>query len=181
MKKCAVILANGFEEIEAISVVDILRRGGIQVEIMSTSDYQLTGAHGITILADELFDYYGCTNFDGILFAGGMENARSLASNTEVINLIDYFYDNDKLVGAICASPSLVLSKSKLYGFCRLTCYPDQSLIESINDAYEDSSVVVSNNVITSKCPGTAIDFALEILKYFGIDYIDVSNGLMGK
>ena len=97
MKKVAVILSDGFEEIEAINTIDILRRATIDVEILALKDIQLTGAHGITINADEVFDYYGTLDYDSIVFVGGMGNANNLAQDQDVINLIDYYYENSKL------------------------------------------------------------------------------------
>ena len=115
VKNLAIILADGFEEIEAINTIDILRRAGINVEILSLNDKIVTGAHGITLNADDVFDYYGFNGFDGIVFAGGMPNAISLSENSQVTQLINSFYDNGKLVCGICATPAIVFSKTNLF------------------------------------------------------------------
>ena len=124
MKKVVVLLADGFEELEAISVIDILKRAGVGVEILALGNVRVTGAHGITIEADEIFNYYNALDMDGVVFAGGMLNAETLSEERPVIDLVNYFYENDKLVAAICASPALILPKTKISRYLECTCYP---------------------------------------------------------
>lgn len=179
MKSVCLILSEGFEEIEAISVIDILRRGGVNVDIFSTNDLQVTGAHGITIFADEIFDYYSCLDFDCIAFAGGMKNAINLSENNDVLKLIEYYYDNDKLVAGICATPAIVFSKTKILECKDFTCYPDENLISKVNGKYIDEPVVF-DEVLTSQSPATAIQFGLAILDILGYDSTIILNDLEG-
>lgn len=182
MKKLAIIITNGFEEIEAVSVIDILRRAQIKVDVLALKDIQVTGAHDITIFADDIFNFYSDMNYDGILFAGGMANANSLAESDDVLKLIKYYNDNKKLIAAICASPALVLSKAGIIENKICTCYPDEGLISKIKNAkYIDKSVVVCDNIITSQSPFTAMAFALAIVNYFGYDVKKLQTDLKGK
>lgn len=182
MKKVAMILAEGFEEIEAINTIDILRRATVQVEIIALNNLCLTGAHGITINADEIFDYYALLDYDAIVFAGGMGNANSLANNDQVLELINYYYDNGKLVCGICATPAVVFSKTKILDNKRFTCYPDQELINLVSQGnFENKSVVVDGNVITSQSPYTSMAYALTIAKELGYDIETLQKEIKGS
>ena len=183
MKKVAIILSDGFEEIEAISVIDILRRATIGVEILSLNDINVTGGHGITIIADERFDYYSALEFDGIIFAGGMKNAITLSENSDIIKLINYYYECGKLIGGICASPAIIFSNTNIYeGKKEFTCYPDKELIAKVKDGvFVDSPVVFVDNILTSQSPSTATHFALAICEILGYDSSIILNELEGK
>ena len=182
MNKVYILLADGFEEIEAVTIIDILRRATIGVEILAINDLQVTGARGITIHADEIFNYYTAKDYDGIAFAGGMENAKELSENNDIIQLINDYYIEKKLVSAICASPAVVLSRAGILGGKRVTCYPADGLIAMLNSAeYVDAPVVVDGNIITSQSPATAMEFALEVAKYLGEDSDRIALDLLGK
>ena len=181
MKKLAIILADGFEEMEAINTIDILRRVSINVEIIALNNITLTGAHGITITADDVFDYYGLLEFDGIVFAGGMANAESLASNAQVLDLINYYYDNDKFICGICATPAIVFSKTKILSGRQFTCYPDQDLISMVSDGeFIDKPVIVGGKIITSQSPYSSMAYALTIAKELGYDISEVQKAIKG-
>ena len=177
MKNVAIVLSEGFEEIEAISIIDVLRRGGVSVEVLSIDNLNVTGAHGITIIADEIFDYYSALDFDCIAFAGGMKNAISLSENSDILKLIEYYYDNDRLVAGICATPAIVFSKTKILDGKDFTCYPDENLISKVNGRYVDEPVVF-DGVLTSQSPATAMKFGLAILDILGYDSAIISNDL---
>ena len=177
MKSIVVILTDGFEEIEAINTIDILRRATINVEVVSLRDMTVTGAHGITIKADDVFDYYGLMNFDGLIFVGGMDNAISLSNEQKVIDLIEYYNDNKKLICGICATPAIVFRKTKILENKEYTCYPGMSQ----DDNYVNKSVVVSGNVITSQSPYTAMAYALTIAKELGYDIERLQKELKGE
>ena len=180
MKRVAVILSDGFEEVEAVTIIDILRRGGIEVDVLSATNLNVTGGHGVTIIADDIFDYYSALEYDAIVFAGGMKNAITLSENKLILELINYYYDNDKLVCGICATPAVVFSKTKILDGKNFTCYPDKNLIEKVNGLFIDEDVVF-DGVLTSQSPSTATQFALAIIDILGYDSTIVSNELEGK
>ena len=182
MKKVAIILADGFEELEAISVIDILKRASISVEILALGNVRVTGAHDITIEADEIFNYYNALDLDGVVFAGGMSNARALSEDSAVIDLVNHYYSEEKMIAAICASPAFILPRTKIDRSTECTCYPDLSLTSMLDGfRYIDDNVVVSGNVITSQSPFTALDFALTIVDYLGGDAAQLLADLEGK
>lgn len=182
MKKVAVIISDGFEEIETINVIDILRRAGIKVEVLGLNSTTLTGAHDIAILGDEVFDYYNSLEYDGIIFTGGMKNAIDLSQNDNVMKLLGEYNNAGKLISAICASPAIVLEKSGVLANKSATCYPSMELIGNLKSCeYVDKSVVVCDNIITSQSPYTAFAFALSIAKYLGYDVSSLQDELKGS
>ena len=182
MKKIAIILADGFEEVEAVATINLLRRATIKVDILGVEHIRTTGARGITIECDEIFNYYSCLEYDGVVFVGGMQNAKTLSENSQVIELIDYYYDNKKMIAGICATPALVFSKSSLPDNLECTCYPDEELKSAMSRFnYVDKNVVVSENVITSQSPFTSFEFALNIVDYLGCNAEALLGRLQGK
>ena len=107
MKKIAIILADGFEEIEAIEVIDILRRATCKVEILGLENIQITGARGVTIESDDRFNYYTALDYDGIVLVGGMANAETLAGDNDILKLLEEYNSQGKLIAGICATPAL--------------------------------------------------------------------------
>lgn len=182
MKRIAVILADGFEEMEAINTIDILRRATIDVEIIALKDVTLTGAHGITIKADDVFDYYGLLDFDGIVFAGGMGNANALANDQQVLDLINYYFDQEKLICGICATPAVVFSRTNILAGKSFTCYPDKDLIAMVANAeFVDKAVVIDGKIITSQSPYTSMAFGLTIVKELGYDISNLQSAIKGS
>ena len=163
MAKVLVPLANGFEEIEAITIIDVLRRGGIEVTTASiNSDEQVHGSNGVTVLANTLIEYVTADEFDMIVLPGGIPGAEHLRDDSRVQKLIKEFDKKDKKVGAICAAPIALYSAGVLKD--EFTCYPgyEQVIKES---SFVDNKVVESQNILTSRGPGTAMCFGLEIVK----------------
>lgn len=164
MKKIIVPLAEGFEEIEAISIIDILRRANIEVvTVRLDEEEEVLGAHGIKVKADlhlkelESLDYY-----DGIAVPGGMGGVNNLIANNKILDMIKFLSDDGKLVSAICAGP-MVLEKAGVLKGINATCYP--GLEDELKSAgIVDEIVVVDDHIITSKGPATAGIFALEII-----------------
>lgn len=163
MAKILVPIANGFEEIEAISIIDICRRAGIEVISAGVEDKILTGAHNIKIEMDKKITEVFSDDFDMIVLPGGLPNAFTLASDENVQRLLKEFKEKDKKIGAICAAP-YALHKADVLSQ-NYTCYP--SFEQKIRDSgyQNDKDVVSENNIITSKGPATATKFALEIVK----------------
>ncbi|MBQ2706594.1 MAG: DJ-1/PfpI family protein [Agathobacter sp.] len=165
MKKLGVFMADGCEEIEALTVVDLARRAGIEVAMISiTGEKLVKGAHGINFQTDIPAEYMDFDMLDGIVLPGGMPGTLNLGANDYVQKIIAQFASEGKLVSAICAAPS-VLGEAGLLKGKKATSYPgfEDKLIgaEICADA-----VVVDGNIITSRGMGTAIDFALAIIEY---------------
>lgn len=161
-------LATGFEEIEAITTVDMLRRTGIEVSTVAVTEegLQVTGAHNITVNADmHIDDTVADGNLTGVFLPGGMPGTLNLEANTQVKELISYCADNDRYIFAICAAPS-VLGHIGLLKGKKATCYPGfESELEGAD--YSDSPAVKDRKIITGKGPGATIDFASLIVEEF--------------
>jgi len=156
-------LAEGFEEIEAVAVIDILRRANIKVDVVGIEDEIVAGRNGIKILCDKVIADVKPEDYDGIVLPGGNPGYKNLENNQQVINFIKTFNSKGKLIAAICASPTILEKVGVLEGK-KATCYP--SMRDKIKN-FVDERVVVDKNVITSQGPGTAIEFALEIVRFF--------------
>ena len=147
MKSVIVVLSAGFEELEAISVIDILRRANISVEVVGLRDIQLTGSRGVTLICDEVFDYYGCLDYDGVVMVGGMNNATNLSQDEQVLKLLKDYMDKGKMVAGICATPAIVFSEAGILSGKSATCYPSESLINHMDCEFVDEACVVSDNL----------------------------------
>ena len=175
MKSVAIILENGFEEIEAITPYDLLNRAGIKCDLVSTKSNEVTGAHGINIGAKLISSF---DNYDMIVLPGGMPGAKNLSENEIVLDAINDFADKDKFIAAICASPALVLTKTNVIEGKKVTCYPGME--ENFkNSDYQNKKVVVDGKIITSQGPATSIDFALALIEALGGDAKSVSEGIL--
>lgn len=160
-----VFLADGFEEVEALTVVDYLRRVGIMVDLVSiTNSRHVFGAHGIEVRADKTLRVVNENDYVGLVIPGGMPGATNLRDCPKVIDLIQTMSKNKKLLAAICAGP-IVLAKAKVIENKKLTSYPgfENDLIEAV---YVESPVVRDDNLITARGPFFAVNFALEIVNY---------------
>ena len=164
MKKAVVLLAEGFEEVEAVTPVDLLRRAGIEVVIAGIGSASVTGARGITISADSAIDTVK-PEFDAVIIPGGGGGAENIAKSAAASNLIRKIWKEGGLVAAICASPAVVLAPLGILSGKKAVCYPglEGKLTGAI---HTDASVVRDGTVITGKGPGTAFDFALAIIEY---------------
>jgi 4-methyl-5(b-hydroxyethyl)-thiazole monophosphate biosynthesis len=167
MASVLVPLAKGFEEVEAVSLIDVMRRGGIEVTTAYLDGEFETdlvlGANGITIKADVSIKTVIADDFDMIVLPGGWDGTYALAENPTVQALLKEFKEREKIVGAICAAPYALKSAGVLGN--NYTCYP--SVENEINqEGYrDDQKVVIDGNIMTSRGPGTALCFALEIVK----------------
>lgn len=160
-----VFLANGFEEIEALTAVDLLRRADIQVKTVSVMEDKLVyGSHGIGVEADILFKeglYDKCAM---LILPGGMPGTTNLCNHRELNEELKHFYEAGKPIAAICAAP-MVLGRAGLLAGHEATIYEGMEA-ELEGAVKRDEKVVVSRNIITSKGPGTAMDFALSLIAY---------------
>ena len=157
MKKVSVILADGFEEVEALTVVDLLRRATIYVDTVSImEDYTVHGAH-------DLFEEVNFVESDMIVLPGGMPGTKNLDAHAGVRRVVKGFYDEGKKIAAICAAPTVLGNMGLLKGK-RVSCYP--SMEKEIQGAViSGGAVTVDGNIITSRGVGTAIDFALKLIE----------------
>lgn len=164
MKKIAVHLAEGFEEIEAVSIIDVLRRAELNVTVVSiTENLQVTGSHGIKVAADQHFNDINYDLIDMIILPGGMPGATNLNNHLGLREQILNFQDNKKLLGAICAAP-LVFGNLGILKHIKATCYPgfENQLHGAI---VTGEKIEVADNIITAKGAGVALDFALRIVE----------------
>ncbi|MCK5153354.1 MAG: DJ-1/PfpI family protein [Spirochaetales bacterium] len=166
MKKVVILLAEGFEEVEAVTPIDILRRGGIEVVIAGVGDTKITGSHGIIIECDTTIDQIDADNYDGVVIPGGMPGATNISKSEDANKFIKSIYQNKKLVAAICASPAIVLSPLHILDGKKSTGYPGFENKFSEFVELKTDKVIVDGNIITSRGPGTAADFSFAVLKY---------------
>jgi 4-methyl-5(b-hydroxyethyl)-thiazole monophosphate biosynthesis len=162
MSKVLVPLATGFEEIEAMSIIDILRRAEVEVVIAGLGKKQVTGAHGVKIQADVHIKDIKSDDFDMIVLPGGLPGATNLQKDATVQALLKEFDDAKKRIGAICAAPVALQSAGVLKE--NYTCYPSFEANIKEEGYISNQDVVVDSNVITSRGPATAMVFALAIV-----------------
>lgn len=161
-KRALVLFAPGFEEIETVTIIDVLRRAGIQVVAAGTEAGVLEGAHGIRLTCDANAAELCAADFDAVVLPGGMANARTLASHQEAQRLIHEARDADRVVAAICAAPIALHTAGLLEGR-KHTSHPvvQPELPEA---GYCDERVVTDGRLVTSRGPGTSLEFALAVV-----------------
>ena len=162
-KRLAIFLADGFEEVEALTPADYLRRAGLEVILAGVGTMQPTGAHGVTISADidaaELPD-----ELDGVVLPGGMPGAANLAASGVVEEHCRRVMESGGLTAAICAAPALAFGAFGLIEGRRFTCYPGFET-EVSGGHFTDERVVADGDMITSRGPGTAGEFAVAVIR----------------
>ncbi len=164
MLKVSIFLADGFEEIEGLTVVDLLRRADIDITMVSIMDSKkITGAHDIVVEADELFENMDFGQTKALVLPGGMPGTKYLGNHKELVDLLIEFDNSKRLIAAICAAPS-VLGVNGILSSKMATSYP--GFEEQLKGAtLSKEPVVQDGNVITSRGAGTAIDFSLKIIE----------------
>lgn len=168
--KVAVLLAEGFETIEALTTVDILRRTGVECHTFATKNQEVTTSHHITLKADKVFNEE-IKEYDMVVLPGGMPGSVNLRDDERVINLLKEFNSNNKKIAAICAGP-ISLGKAGLSEGKNVTCYPGfEDQLGNCN--YQEELVVVDGNIITGRGPAAAIPFAFEILKQIAPEKVE--------
>ena len=157
-----VFLADGFEEIEALAPVDILRRGGVEVSTVGVGKKTVAGAHGIPILCDLSEDEMNLENMEAVVLPGGMPGTLNLQKSEAVKSALHFAAQGEKLIGAICAAPS-ILGKAGLLKGKRATCFPGfEKYLEGAEIC--DLPAVIDGNIITSRGAGAALEFGFSIL-----------------
>lgn len=164
MKKNFVFLADGFEEVEALTCVDVLRRAGMPVTTVSLNiDEDVTGAHGVTVVADSVYgeDEYG--DAEWLILPGGIPGAPNLVAHEDLCRQLVDHHKRGGRVAAICASPAVVLAPLGILDGRRAVCYPGMEQgIEGVN--WEQAPVAVDGNVVTGNGPAAAAPFALALV-----------------
>lgn len=180
MSKIGVFMADGCEEIEGLAVVDVARRAKFEIVMISiTGKKEVLGSHDIVFTADALASEVDYGTLDAIVLPGGMPGTKHLGEDRTVSEIIRTFAAEGKLVCAICAAPSVLGAAGLLRGR-RATCHPGFEDKLAGADIREEE-VVVDGNIITSRGMGTAIPFALEIVRYFADDAAvdEIQKGLV--
>jgi 4-methyl-5(b-hydroxyethyl)-thiazole monophosphate biosynthesis len=164
MAKILIPLAKGFEEIEAITNIDVLRRAGLDVIIAGIGSLNIEGDHRIKIETDTEISKVDADDLDGVVLPGGMPGAANLRESNELRQIIQKLNEENKLCAAICAAP-IVLEAAGVLDGKNATSYPgfDKDM-SSCN--YKEENVVIDGNIITGRGPGVAMEFALALVEY---------------
>jgi protein deglycase len=161
-KKAMIILADGFEEIEAITVIDILRRAGVEITVCGLASEKVKGSKGIVIETDKTLQGNE-TEYGACILPGGMPGAENLALSDKVKNILLDMNEQEKIIAAICAAPPVVLAPLGILDDRDATCYPGMEGGFSDTTNYKKDDVVIDENIITSRGPATALKFAIAI------------------
>ncbi|MGE4170735.1 MAG: DJ-1 family glyoxalase III [Candidatus Margulisiibacteriota bacterium] len=170
MARALLMLAPGFEEIEAIVVLDVLRRAKIEVVTASLDQHLVRGAHDLQVIADALLSEVEETLFDAVVLPGGEPGTTHLAASQAVKNCLQNHHKAQKWVAAICAAPRILESLGILQGK-KATSFPG-TRPKLVSCEYVEVPVVVDGNVITSRGVGTALPFALELVRVLQSDTV---------
>jgi len=164
-KRVLIPLAEGCEELEAVTIIDLLRRADINVTTASLIDEPVKCSRGTVIIADTTLEAVLENSFDLIVLPGGLPGADHLNADPRIHQIITRHADQGKLIGAICAAPKVLVNNGLLNGK-QATAYPGSlNAIDTSQVELNDSSVQIDENIITSKGPGTAMDFALTLIE----------------
>ena len=163
MKRILIPLAPGFEEIEALAVVDILRRAGVEVLLAGTVDGPIEGRNRIKVLADTPLDSVKEQDFDMIVLPGGAVGTENLKKDPRIKDIVERLYKKGKFITAICAAPT-VLSAIGITAGRTVTSHPTVRT-KLDKEKISEERVVVDGNIITSQGPGTAIEFAFKLVE----------------
>ncbi|MBQ9076490.1 MAG: DJ-1/PfpI family protein [Muribaculaceae bacterium] len=164
MKPSYLFLADGFEEIEALTVVDVMRRAGMEVKTVSITDKaEVLGAHGIKVIADELVSGLECSDAEWLIVPGGMPGSTNLHGSKDLTRILKKQHEKGGKIAAICAAPAVVLAPLGILDGREATCYP--GFEEHCEDAImRDAPVIALDNLITANGPASALRFALSIV-----------------
>jgi 4-methyl-5(b-hydroxyethyl)-thiazole monophosphate biosynthesis len=164
-KRVLVPLAEGFEMVEALSVVDVFRRAGVTVDLAAVGEQQqVVSSHNVPVIADTLLERCLDTRYDLIVLPGGIPGAENLKESAALATLLKRQSQEERLYGAICASPAVVLEHHGLLQGKEATCHP--LFIDKLaSSSRAAEGVVVDGNCVTSRGAGTSIDFGLELLE----------------
>jgi len=182
-KKVLVAVADGTEELEAVTIIDVLRRAKFEVTVASVMPgHEVACSRGVHLVADKLIGECLGEEWDAIICPGGMPGAENLSESEALVSLLNKQNDSRKLIGAICAAPQVVLAKHGLLRGMTATAYPGfrEKLGEhGVNPS--DDAVVSDVNIITSQGPGTAMMFSLVLIRELAGEVVcnEVAEGLL--
>lgn len=163
-KRVLVVLADGFEEVEALTPVDVLTRAGAQCILAGISDLSATSSHNVRVVTDIEIGQADLDSYDAVVLPGGMPGATNLAKSGEVSKRILNHYSRGQIVAAICASPAVVLGPLGILEHHKAVCYPGmESRCPDVH--FGSQRVLRDGNVITARGAGCAMEFGLEIVK----------------
>ena len=169
--KIAVIFSNGTEEIEGITMVDVARRAKAECDLISIDQMQITCSRGVKVVADKLIGEVDLNNYDAIVIPGGMPGATNISNCKAVILALEKALKQDKVVGAICAAPAVVLAGNNLIKDKKITCYPAPDFIDMLKgNTYTGKAVEIDGNLITANGPESALEFAINVCKRLGLE-----------
>lgn len=163
-RTAAVILADGFEEIEAVTQIDVLRRAEVEVTVAGLGSTRVRGAHGLEITTDTTLDELSIEP-DLLVLPGGMPGSEKLGSSDQVVELLRRQHQAGRLIAAICAAPAFAPVKAGVLDGRRATCYPSFENRFNPSTTACQERVVVDGNLITSRGPGTAIEMAIVLVE----------------
>lgn len=175
MKKVLIILAPGFEEIEALSVVDLLRRAGADLMLAGTVDGVIRSKNNINVLADDFIENISENTYDMIVLPGGSIGTENLKKDERVKKILEIQHSRGGIIAAICAAPS-VLARMGIISGKRVTSHPTvKDQLKNCN--YSEERVVEDGNIITSRGPGTAIEFGFHLIeRLYGPERVEEVN-----
>lgn len=176
MTKVAVLLAPGFEEIEALAPVDIFRRAGFSCEMIGLEDQEVTGSHGMTVKADGVFDG-DLSSYDLVYLPGGLPGAENLRDHEGLMASLKECQAKNQWVAAICAAP-IALDRAGLLEGKTYTCYPGTEKQIASGDHREDL-VVLDGHLATSRGAGLALEFAYVLVDQLGGDAAALRQGMV--
>ncbi len=160
-----ILLADGFEEVEAIATLDVLRRAGLEVQLAGVGKTEIVGAHSLCISADIKAEDIETEDVEGVILPGGMPGTKNLQNDKKVIELVNYCNERELLLCAICAAP-MILGELGLLEGKDAVCFPGfEKHLKGAN--LVDCSVVVCDNIITARGAGVALEFGSAIVDYF--------------
>ncbi|MDC4204367.1 MAG: DJ-1/PfpI family protein [Candidatus Manganitrophus sp.] len=181
MKRVLILLAPGFEEIEAVTIIDILRRAGVAVTVAGTVEGAIEGSRKVKLLADLSIDKVAGGDYEMIVLPGGQPGTNNLATDERVGRILKEAAAKERYISAICAAPSILASAGFLAGK-QATSHP--SVRERMGRAdYSEARVVVDGRWVTSRAPGTAMEFAFELVRLLvGEEKVkEVNQGVMAR
>jgi len=163
------LLAEGFEEVEAITPADFLRRAGVDLRLVGVTDRVVAGSHGIRVTADATLAELGAEadqGIEGVIVPGGMPGAANIAASEDALSLVRRLFTAGKLVAAICAAPAVVLTAAGVVKDRKVTCFPGfEERFEGTGARFVPERVVEDGNLITSRGAGTAAEFAVRLIE----------------
>lgn len=165
MARVLLVLADGFEEVEALTPADLLRRAGAEVVIAGLESLTVRGSHSITVRSDVLLEQVKDDCFDAVVLPGGMPGSTNLAASEVLCGLVRRSFDDGKLVCAICAAPAVVLGPLGILDGLDAVCYPSCESYSPKTVFLTDRKVCFDSNVITARGAGCAFEFGLAIIE----------------